>query len=406
QGPAALAAAPGATPKPVDRTWHDIVDVVAGEGYTAALRDDGQVLYAGRRDADSLCAVEEWAGVERLYRSGDEGEYLVGLCFDGTALAIGPASAVAFDLSGYTNVQEVVIGQHVAAVLQGDCKVRVAAPTGPNVTNDDGVQARYYQQRTAQWAQIRALCFSHSDQGVAMLAGLCADGTVTATDRQWADDMRKQTHVKQLVDGPRGMMLLLNDGTLLGSGPLQQAATVGIQSFDAEDWTGVAAFCEGADASYVLTRDGRLLAGSRRHQSDARIQEALGWTELVQLGFDGNGADRFVPAGLRADGTVLTVTQRNRNAASAWDTSEWTGVTRLYSGAYYTLGLRADGTVLATGGEFGTESFVEEVAGWTEIAALYVSDAAHLGSAHVVGLRYDGKLVAAGCNDYGECSVK
>ena len=47
--------------------------------------------------------------------------------------------------------------------------------------------------------------------------------------------------------------------------------------------------------------------------------------------------------------------------------------------------------------------FVEAAAGWTEIAALYISDASHPGGAHAVGLKYDGTLVAAGNNDYGQC---
>ena len=405
---ASAAQDPEETPKPIDRTWKNIVDVVVGEGYTAALRQDGQVLYAGRRDGDSLCAVEDWSNVERLYRSGDHDEYLVALCRDGTALALGPASSVAFDLSSYANVRQVLIGQNVAAVLGSDGKVRIAQAEGPNASNDDGVHARYYQQRVSSsaWVQIRAICFSRTAEGTDMLVGLRSDGTVAATDLPWADELRKQTDIKALIPGPKGIMLLLHDGTLLNSGVLRQPETIGIQSFQQEDWTNAAAFYPGADASYVLTRDGRVLAGSARHESDSRIQEVLSWTEIVQLGFDAGGGERFVPAGLRADGTVLTVTQKNRNAKSAWDTADWTGVVKLYSGSAYTLGLRADGTVLATGGEFGAEDFIEEVSGWIDIAALYVSDASYPGRVHVVGLRYDGKVVAAGCNDSRACMVK
>ena len=399
---------PEETPEPIDRTWKNIVDIVAGEGYTAALRHDGQVLYAGRRDGDSLCAAEDWSNVEKLYRSGDRGEYLVALFRDGTAQALGPASSVSFDLSGYTNVRQVLIGQNVAAVLGGDGKVRIAQAQGPNASNDDGVRARYYQQRvsSSSWDQIRAICFSRTAEGTDILAGLRSDGTVAATDLQWADELRKQTDIKALIAGPKGILLLLHNGTLLNSGALRQPETVGIQNFQREDWANVAAFYPGAEASYALTRDGRVLAGSDRHENDSRIQEVLGWTEIVQLGFDAGGGERFVPAGLRADGTVLTVTQKNSNAKRAWDTSGWTGMVKLFSGATYTLGLRADGTVLSTGGEFGTEDFLQEVSGWTEIAELYVSDGAYPGRVHVVGLRYDGKVVAAGCNDYGECSFE
>jgi hypothetical protein len=71
---------------------------------------------------------------------------------------------VSFDLSGYTNVRQVLIGQNVAAVLGGDGKVRIAQAQGPNAVNDDGVRARYYQQRVSSsaWDQIRAICFSRT----------------------------------------------------------------------------------------------------------------------------------------------------------------------------------------------------------------------------------------------------
>ena len=394
-----------ATPKPVDRTWKDIVSVAVGEGYTAALRADGQVLYAGRRDGDSLCAVEDWADVEKLYRSGDRGEYLVGLCRDGTARAIGPASSVAFDLSPFSGVQQVLIGQNVAAVLQSDSKVHIAAAMGDKASNDDGVHARYFQQRvsSSNWTQIRQLCFTRTAEGTDMLVGLRSDGMVAATDLQWADALRKENRIKALFAGPKGALLLLHDGTLLNSSALQQPSTVGIMNIPQDDWTNVAAFYPGADASYALTRDGHVLCGSS-HESDSRVQEVLGWTEVVQLGYDASGGKRFVPAGLRADGTVLTVTQPKRNSSSAWDTSDWTGVTRLYSGSTYTLGLRADGTVLATGGEFGREDFVDQLSEWSGVAQLFVSDTAYPGRVHVVGLRYDGKLLAAGNNDYGQCT--
>ena len=401
--PVQARAAAEETPKPVDRSWKDIVQVVAGADYTAVLRGDGQVLYTGRRDPDSLCAVEDWAGVEKLEQSGDAGEYLVALCWDGTALAMGPASSVAFDLSQLQNVTQLRIGQNMAAALLGDGTVRIVGASGPNASNDDEVQARYCQQRVTQWGPVRQICFSHSEEGKGMLVGICADGKVVSTDRTWADEFRKQTHVRQLFNGPDGTpLLLLSDGTLLGSGRLEKIAMNVYTTETPPDWTNVAAFYPGPDASYALTRDGRVLALSLRHGSDARLQEVRGWTELVQLGFDPGGGSRFAPVGLRADGTVVTAASRS----AAWDTGDWTGVVKLFSGAGYTLGLRADGTVLATGGESARADFVDEVAGWTDIAALYVSGAARPEGVHVLGLRYNGKLVAAGNNDYAQCQVK
>ncbi len=67
------------------------------------------------------------------------------------------------------------------------------------------------------------------------------------------------------------------------------------------------------------------------------------------------------------------------------------------AGNFFTLGLRQDGKVMAAG---NNESGQCDVEGWTEITAISA------GLQHAVGLRRDGTVVAAGINDLGQCDVR
>ena len=138
--------------------------------------------------------------------------------------------------------------------------------------------------------------------------------------------------------------------------------------------------------------------------NDSRLREVASWRNICQLGFS-NTWGRYVPAGLCTDGTVKVVTKGNDGQAyGEWDVTDWTGVKTLYSGTEYTIGLREDGSLLVTGGELSTLDFLGEIAQWTDIQALSFG-VREMYTAHVVGLKTDGTVVAAGLNDYGQCEV-
>jgi|GEM_PF-971280 len=68
----------------------------------------------------------------------------------------------------------------------------------------------------------------------------------------------------------------------------------------------------------------------------------------------------------------------------------------LAAGAYHTVGLRSDGTVVAAGCNDDGQCDVDS---WTDIVAVAA------GSQHTVGLRSDGTVVATGWNYHGQCDV-
>lgn len=67
----------------------------------------------------------------------------------------------------------------------------------------------------------------------------------------------------------------------------------------------------------------------------------------------------------------------------------------LCGGKYFSAGLRSDGTVC-----IASNNVAFQIAeGWTDITAIAAGDE------HLVGLRADGALVAAGFNKEGQCDV-
>ena len=73
----------------------------------------------------------------------------------------------------------------------------------------------------------------------------------------------------------------------------------------------------------------------------------------------------------------------------------WTDIAAVSAGTAHTVGLKADGTVVATGDYYGQC----DVDSWTDIVAVSA------GIYQTVGLNADGTVVAAGKNEYGECDV-
>ena len=387
-----LLALPPARAQAADSEWQNIVDVVAGDGYTVALRDDGRVLYTGRREADDPYEAEEWTGVERLELEKHEPCYLVGYFRDGSVRVAGPEYRGRFDLSKYSNVAHVEFAGDIAVLLHKDGRVHVAAAEGDGARADAKAWATAYQLGAASWTDVVQVCF-----GGYGLLGLTRDGDVLCTDKDWEAEHADWKHVIRLY--PDFSWALRRDGTVLGS-----------ETFEGGPWTNVDSVYIQADSYFALTRDGRVLVGYNgyldgRYLDDKRLIDVLSWTDVVQLGFDVNGWARFVPAGLRADGTVVVPQEFESSSPGVWNTSDWTGVKRLYSGAYYTYGLHADGTVLGTAGEYGRDPVVDEVRTWTQIAALYPSQTV-TGESHIVGLRFDGTLIAAGWNEFGQCDVR
>ena len=92
--------------------------------------------------------------------------------------------------------------------------------------------------------------------------------------------------------------------------------------------------------------------------------------------------------GLRDDGTVITTQEGYLE--------DWFKIVDIDAGRWQTVGLRSDGRVIAEGNNQYGECEVED---WRDIVAIAA------GTWHTVGLKADGTVVAVGKNVHSESSL-
>ncbi len=378
-----------------DSQWRDVIDVIAGEGYTVALREDGKVLYAGDDFSGVGQRIRTWDGIRRIERQGWE-SYLVGYRQDGTLRLEALLDREEYgsmdlwsekDLASWSDVEQLYLdyGMCLGLTRTG----RVLAVSGDPAY--DGLC-----RELSSWRGIRQL----GDNGYGLVLGLREDGTVVcaALDDEigrearafWAD-RNAPKHIRDLVPGAYGIYVIDENGTV-------------VHGLSDQVWTNIDRLYFASDSMFGLRRDGTVAAYMGYAPDDPRLREVAGWQHIKDLGFEMTGIGRYVPVGLKEDGTICAVTEGYMGEPYGyWDFTGWRDVKKLFSGTDCTVGLRSDGSLLVTGGEFGSLDFQNEIARWKDIRAVYFAVGEF--TDHVVGLKRDGTLVAAGDNSLGQCNV-
>ena len=383
-----LLGASAAAPAASAAGWTNVVDVVAGDGYTVGLRSDGTVLYAGD-DAAMARTLASWSGILRLEKKG--WSYVVGYCADGSVRLASydpwgyEGVWTQTELSGWRGITDLRLSYDFCAGLRADGTV-VLLSRDPEIN-------RYMNSSISSWRNITQINGDYYG-----LLGLRRDGGVeyvgtsreTEQEISGMDQFRGLTGVRELVDGAYGPYAILNNGSLVPS----------LQGF-----TDIEKLYFASDSMFGLRRDGTVAV--LYYYDDPRLDEVASWRNVVELGFTVDGWARYVPTALFADGTVRAVTSGyEREAYGYWaDVNTWRDVVKLFSGSYYTVGLRSDGSLLVTGGEFGSFDFLPQLRSWRNITKIVASSSELMEDGHIVGLRSDGTVVAAGNNAHGQCNV-
>ena len=230
-----------------------------------------------------------------------------------------------------------------------------------------------------------------------------ADGTVQTTSSTQPD----WTNIVAVEAGLFYEVGLKADGTVVLTDPSL------LESSDIADWTGIAAIGAGCFHVIGVRMDGTVTAVGDNQYGQCDVDE---WTDVVAV-----SGGWWHTLGLRSDGTVLAAGQ---NSYGSCDVSDWNHIVAIAAGDGYSVGLKADGTVVAAGQENPSEAYILDlemeptdiaatelekilnerdvsdlVKDWTDIVAIAS------GKSHIVGLRADGTVVAAGENFSGRCDV-
>lgn len=161
---------------------------------------------------------------------------------------------------------------------------------------------------------------------------------------------------------------LKSDGTVVATGD---------KAHDVSDWTDIVLLSAGGDSNNMIM--GLKADGTVVIEGDDAVLGAAQWTDIVHI-----SAGRFHAAGVKSDGTVVTVGRPYKaedGDKGEFDVSGWTDIVYVAAENQTTYGLKSDGTVVCTGYN-AKDSYAE----WKDIICIYPSFNA------IVGLKADGVL--------------
>ena len=142
--------------------------------------------------------------------------------------------------------------------------------------------------------------------------------------------------------------------------------------------------------TFGLKSDGTVLVAGAK----GGVEEVLTWNGIKALSVLQYGRGCFV-AGLSADGKVRSAGESFGDRGLV-NVSSWKDIVKIEVGSDHIVGLKSDGTVVAAGNNRDGQC---EVSCWTDVVA--ISASWH----HTVGLRKDGSVLATGENKDGQCNV-
>ena len=223
-------------------------------------------------------------------------------------------------------------------------------------------------------------------------------------------------YIKAVAAGYNHSAALLENGRVVAVGDNQAGQC------DTEDWRNIIAIAAGARHTVGLKADGTVVAVGDNVHGECNVSE---WSDICAI-----RACSFYTFGIKADGTVVAL---GDNRTGQLDVQSWRDIrdiaaTRETASTYYSehyahtcrnafsIGLRSDGSTLTagkstqtntyqpghTGGKEGQEPTWPDFSGagkWQGITKAVAGDQ------HVLGLKEDGTVLAAGDNTDGQCEV-
>ncbi|MBO5043122.1 MAG: hypothetical protein J6D87_09165 [Clostridia bacterium] len=375
------------------KSWRDVVDVCCGKNFTAGLRQDGSILVAGGHRS-LRHATEAFPRVTGLFADTD-GHHVYGITADGGRLvstAHLPNAArhwrhlvyVAVSAKGIIAVtsQGRLLSTHRADDFRSDRIARemVSCAAGTNhmvalCRSGEVVAAGHNdfgQCATARWGKL----FENYDAFVSQRQDDVARKKQTETQYQkrLSEAMRVQRH---LSCGERLAACILADG--------QVNVTTGLRRV--KNWRDVCALSCGTAHILALHKDGTVSADGNNVGGCCRVSEWKGVTSIV--------AGKYHSLGLCEDGRVLFA---GWNVHGQGNVSEWRQIRLLRSTDTYTVGVAHDGKIYASGNQLPFDPQALDANEWSDLLDLAVS------KYHMVGLRKDGRVVAAGAVDAHDVS--
>ena len=233
--------------------WTNVVSVLAGPHYTAALCKDGKVLITDYKENEQFKSVENWPAVIQIAAGYN---HVAGLKADGTVVVVGRNNDGQQDVTEWKDIRAIFAGYFHTVGLKADGTV---VATG---NNDEG------QCNVEDWSNIIAV-----SAGQFHTVGLKADGTVVATGKNSSGqcDVEGWTDIVDIAVGKDYTVGLKSDGTVIATGLNYKS------SCDVSSWRNIVAICVGENHTVGLKSDGTVAATGDNDDGQCDVS---GWTDI------------------------------------------------------------------------------------------------------------------------------
>ncbi|MCI6885915.1 MAG: hypothetical protein MR868_01505, partial [Lachnospiraceae bacterium] len=422
--------------------WTNIVDIAAGPLLSIGVTADGNVLAAGNGNSDKidLNHLREWTDIRQIACSHGRFDCIAGLRTDGTVVFEGEFDA---DIHGWEKVENIFFNYGILVGMEADGTVHVEALADDpeilewantmknlpkmkqiishtvGITADGTVLLPYLsdtEREVTGWTDMVGIsrwnsgfCGIRSDSTIVYdypnsgnaeledftnlewvrltdnvnfgsytgIMGQTKDGTILYCGANnlymgWIDELGESAEIADVEE----RMLVLQDGTMYTGG-----------YEDVLPHSNVKEAIYSSDGCILLMQDGTvdaygLYGGVHQCEEDVKA-----WTGIQQI----CGDDEWV-CGLKADGTV----EMTGDLAS-----DETDIKSIFASKSVCLGIRGDGTVaVLKASNRDEQSGLLQAEQWTDMVQLALSES------HIIGLKNDGTVVAAGDNNNGECDIE
>ena len=182
---------------------------------------------------------------------------------------------------------------------------------------------------------------------------------------------------------------LQSDGTLITSAEVTGGGNVVSTYGDFTKWKDISSFSTSSEGVAAILKGGSVVycGGLVDELSNSDLKDVSKWSDVVQIAF---GKHDII--GLKSDGSIVCA-----GTISTSELGDTKGYVQVECGCY-PMAVKADGTVKVFKWSWA-DAPIDKVSSWTDIKSVSSS------WDHIVALKSDGTVVAAGSNAYGECEV-
>lgn len=390
----------------IDSMWNRLDDKV----YTQyiGLKADGTVIETITNN-DIQSDVSHWSDIIEIAGGG---RFTIGLKSDGTVVSIGMLpNGAPFDISDWSDIAAISACDSNAIGVKNDGSVvsfayldnleilknwsglernwrDIALPGELKMTNHKKQNSQ--SSDSEAYAKAEALLASGETAKAAIAFGKLGDYR-DARQRSFA--LWKTLPIKTIDLGHGSMIALKEDGTVFAAyEPTENKETMAMREQclkNISEWRDIVSVCADFGVLTGLRSDGTVVCdayGVTFGNTGEFVKRTSAWENIVSLG--GRVA-------VKTDGTAVGF-----NYSTEWeetDIVDWRNISAIDVGNAHVVGLKTDGTVVAAGHSCcGKANFSE----WTDVVSICAED--H----QTVGLKSDGSVLINGFGDARQQAAK